>query len=367
LNRAYAAVRQTASEASGGVSEAEDTSPVTVDLDKVAQKIARLQSYCDEHGFACRPHVKTHKIPEIDAAQFEAGVVGITCQKLGGAEVMVAAGVRDVLITFPLVGGSKTHRLASLAASARVDGAGGLRGLRTRPLRHARSGRCNVEVLVGCDTGFGRTGVQTPAAAAQLVELVASLPGLRFAGLMAYPTMPESGPWLQAARTGIEERGLKVECVSSGGTATAFRTHEIGEIPDIRCGTYVYGDRACIANGTNTVDDCALRVRATVVSRPTRDRAILDAGSKTLTSDPVEANTGFGLVLEHPEVELYVLHEEHGHLDVAACPDPPDVGDVPTIVPNHACGCANLHDEVAVHRGGQPAGTLRVAARGRIR
>ncbi len=350
------------------MSEAEDTPLVTVDLDRVAQNIGRLQSYCDEHGFACRPHVKTHKIPEIAAMQVEAGAVGITCQKLGEAEVMAAAGLHDILITFPLVGARKAERLASLAASARVTVAIDS-GVCARGLSEvlAPSG-VTVGVLVECDTGFGRTGVQTPLAAAELAELVAALPGLRFAGLMTYPTTWESGPWLRAARAAVEERGLQVECVSGGGTATAFQTHEIGEVTEIRCGTYVYGDRACIANGTSRVDDCALRIRATVVSRPTDDRAILDAGSKTLTSDPVEGElTGYGLVLEHPEAQLYTLHEEHGHLDVSACPDPPQVGDVLTIVPNHACGCANLHDEVAAYRDGESAGTLHVAARGRIR
>jgi D-serine deaminase-like pyridoxal phosphate-dependent protein len=350
------------------MSEAEDTPVVTVDLDTVERNIARLQSYCDEHGFVCRPHVKTHKIPEIAAMQVAAGAVGITCQKLGEAEVMTAAGLRDVLITFPLVGERKADRLASLAASARVTVAADsdvcVRGL-SEVL--ARSGG-TVGILVECDTGFGRSGVQTPGAAAELAELVASLPGLRFAGLMTYPTLLESGPWLRGARAAVEERGLEVECVSGGGTATAFRTHEIGEITEIRCGTYLYGDRACIANGTSTVADCALRIRVMVVSRPTRDRAIVDAGSKTLSSDPVEgALTGYGLVLEYPNAQLHLLHEEHGHLDVSAYPYGPEVGDVLTIVPNHACGCANLHDEVVVHRSGQPAGTFRVAARGKIR
>lgn len=160
-----------------------------------------------------------------------------------------------------------------------------------------------------------------------------------------------------------------MECVSGGGTETALRTHEIGEVTEIRAGTYVYGDRACLANGSVTLDDCALRIRATVVSRPTADRAILDSGSKTLTNDPAEGtpDEGRGLILEYPEARIYGLSEEHGHVDLSACVGRPEVGEVVTIVPNHACGCTNMHNEVVAHRGGRVVATWPVAARGLIR
>jgi D-serine deaminase-like pyridoxal phosphate-dependent protein len=184
---------------------------------------------------------------------------------------------------------------------------------------------------------------------------------------MTYPTKPESGPWLRAAREAIERLGLAVECISSGGTPTARYAHELAEITELRPGTYVYGDRACIANGSVPLGDCALRVAATVVSRPTRNRAIIDAGSKTLTSDTALDASGYGLIVEHPDAQVYALNEEHGMVDVGACAKPPEVGDRVTIVPNHACGAANLHDEVVVHRGGEIVATYRTAARGRVR
>jgi D-serine deaminase-like pyridoxal phosphate-dependent protein len=230
----------------------------------------------------------------------------------------------------------------------------------------ARNGT-EVDFLVECDTGFGRTGVQSPEEAAELAALVARLDGLRFAGLMTYPTLPESGPWLRAAREAIERRGLSVESVSGGGTPTARKTHEIGEVNEVRVGTYVYGDRACIANGSVPLEDCALRVLATVVSRPTRERAILDAGSKTLTSDLAIGVTGHGLLVEHPGAEVYALNEEHGYVDLSGCERPPAVGDRVTVVPNHACATANMHDEVVVHRGGEIVAALPTAARGKVR
>jgi D-serine deaminase-like pyridoxal phosphate-dependent protein len=346
-----------------------DTPALTVDLDAVERNVRRMQDYCDEHGFALRPHVKTHKLPVLAQKQVAAGAVGIACQKLGEAEVMASAGLDDILVTFPLVGPVKAERLARLAGELTVgvaaDSAEAARSLSEALSRHGAT----AEFLVECDTGFRRTGVQSPAEAAELARLVDSLPGLRFGGLMTYPTLDESGPWLREARAEIERAGLAVERVSSGGTPTAFRTHEIGGVTEIRVGTYVYGDRACIANGTVALADCALRVHATVVSRPTRDRAILDAGSKGLSSDRAAgADDGtFGLVVEYPDARIYALSEEHGHVDVGACSRPPEIGETVTIVPNHACGTTNMYDEVVAHRDGAVVDTWPIAARGRLR
>jgi D-serine deaminase-like pyridoxal phosphate-dependent protein len=346
-----------------------DTPVATVDLDAVERNIARMQAYCDRHGLDFRPHIKTHKLPAIAHMQMRAGAVGITCQKLGEAEVMEAAGLRDILLTFPLVGAAKAERLAALAGEADISVVGD-----SDVVAHGLSpalARAGAEVgfLVECDTGFGRTGVQTPQAAAGLAELVHSLAGLRFDGLMTYPTLPGSGPLLRAAIEEIRSRGLEVAKVSGGGTPTFFSNHEVPEVTEVRAGTYVYGDRSCIANGSVPLEDCALRVRATVASRPTAERGILDCGSKTLTNDPAEESSGggYGLVVEYPEARIYTLSEEHGHVDFGECARRPEVGEVVTIIPNHACGCTNLHDEVAVHRSGRISGFWPVAARGKLR
>jgi D-serine deaminase-like pyridoxal phosphate-dependent protein len=345
-----------------------DTPVATVDLDAVERNIARMQAYCDAHGLALRPHVKTHKLPELARRQVQAGAVGITCQKLGEAEVMAAAGLDDILLSFPLVGQAKVERLVALAREVTMAVVGDS-AVVARGLSEGLS-RAGLEVafLVECDTGFGRTGVQTPGDAADLAELAAGLPGLRFEGLMTYPTLPTTGPWLRAAIDEIHPRGLEARTVSGGGTPGFFESHQTAELTEVRAGTYVYGDRSCIANGTAALEDCALRVRATVVSRPTRDRAILDAGSKTLTNDPADGlPDGRGLVVEYPGAQIYALSEEHGHVDLSACLERPEVGEIVTMIPNHACGCANLHDEVLVLRGGQVVGVWPVAARGRVR
>jgi D-serine deaminase-like pyridoxal phosphate-dependent protein len=345
-----------------------ETPYASVELAAVDRNIQRMQAYCDAHGLAFRPHIKTHKLPALAHEQIRAGAVGITCQKVSEAAVMVAAGLRDVLLAYPVLGREKLERLCGVARVARIsvaaDSAQIARGIAGAM---AESGQV-IDFLVECDTGLGRTGVQTPRDAAELAVLVDSLPGLRFGGLMTYPTSDRTASFFREARLAIEAAGLSVACASGGGTETAFRTHERGEITELRAGTYVYGDRACIANGSVPLEDCALRVHATVVSRPTPSRAILDAGSKVLTMDPVEApgEAGFGLIVDRPRAVIDELYEEHAR--VALSPDEPplDLGDVVTIVPNHACGTTNMQNRVFVRRGGEPVGWWPVAARGAV-
>jgi D-serine deaminase-like pyridoxal phosphate-dependent protein len=342
---------------------------LTIDLDAVDRNIVRMQRYCDSHGLALRPHVKTHKMPRIAELQARAGARGITCQKLGEAERMSEHGFNDILITFPLVGTGKAERLAELARQIQVtigaDSAIAARGLSSAL---AASG-ATAGFLVDCDTGMGRTGVQSPAEAAELAELVAALPNLRFAGLMTHPAAAASGDWLREARRTVEARGLPVDCISGGGTPGAFAIHEIGVFTELRAGSYVLGDRSLRARGVLAQDDCALRVLTTVVSRPAPGRAILDAGSKTLSSDLATTldETTYGLVVEYPDAVLGDLSEEHGILDVSRCDPQPQVGEVVTVVPNHACAAMNLHDQVALHRQEADVELAEVVARGLVR
>jgi D-serine deaminase-like pyridoxal phosphate-dependent protein len=329
-----------------------DTPVLVADLDAVERNIARMQRYCDEHGLALRPHVKTHKLPEIAQLQVDAGARGITCQKIGEAEVFVDAGFDDILISFPLIGAAKIERLRALTDGARVcvavdsdEGLDALAGV-------------DVDVLVECDTGGGRTGVQTPEAAARLAAR-----SERFRGLMTYPMPPGAGAWLRRAARLIGE----VETISVGGTPTALSAHELGVATELRVGTYVYGDRACIANGMTQLEDCALRVLATVASAPTRDRVILDAGTKALTSDPAAGVEGHGLIVEYPEADVRMLNEEHGIVDVSRCQRPPQIGEQVSVVPNHACGTTNLYDGLVLHRDGMVVSTVAIRARGKIR
>jgi D-serine deaminase-like pyridoxal phosphate-dependent protein len=340
-----------------------------VDLDTVERNVERMQRYCDGHGLAFRPHVKTHRLPALAHLQLRAGAVGITCQKVSEAAVMVAAGIGDVLLAYPVLGEAKLERLCGLAEVARVSIAADSAEIAAGLSRALASRGLELDFLVECDTGLQRTGVQGPKQALELAQVVDGLPGLRFAGLMTYPTGPLTEPFFAAARESIEAAGMQVATLSGGGTADALRTHELAHLTEMRAGTYVYGDRACLANGSVTLEDCALHVHATVVSRPTAQRAILDAGSKVLTTDQAQADGqgGYGLLLERPRALIDELFEEHARVELSPEEPPLEPGQIVTIVPNHACGTTYMQPEVFVHRSGERVGWWPVSGRGAVR
>ena len=176
-----------------------DTPVAIIDLDRLERNIARFQTYLSQHGIANRPHIKTHKIPQIARMQVAAGAVGITCQKLGEAEVMADAGIDDIFIPYNIIGAAKLERLTALARRVRLSVAADSAAV-VAGLGNAMAGTgLELTVLVECDTGMGRCGVQTPAEAVELALLITRTPGLRFGGLMTYPSSPEIGPFMHEA------------------------------------------------------------------------------------------------------------------------------------------------------------------------
>jgi len=347
------------------VDELETPVPV-VDLDRLEANISRLQAYLDEHKIANRPHIKTHKIPAIAKIQMDAGAIGITCQKISEAEVMADAGFKDIFIPYNIIGESKLAKLMALAKritlSVTADSAVVVRGLSNAAQREGLT----LTVLVECDTGAARCGVQSPPQAAELARLIAQLPGLHFGGLMTYPTEKNLDGFVSETRSLLENDNIKIERVSGGGTPNLWDAHTHPELTEHRAGIYVYGDRLTLRSGAVTMDTCALRVFTTVVSRPTADRGIVDAGSKSLSMD-LHGLDGYGYICEYPEAKIYALTEEHGHVDFSACEHKPEIGARLTIIPNHCCTVTNLFDEVVGVRGDQVEVTWKVAARGTVR
>jgi D-serine deaminase-like pyridoxal phosphate-dependent protein len=344
------------------------TPAVVIDLDVVERNIARVQALCDAAGVANRPHIKTHKSPVIAAMQRDAGARGITCQKIGEAEVMAEAGHDDILISYNILGEEKLNRLGRLLARARVTVAADnpvvVAGL---PQAAAIAGR-DLDVVVECDTGRKRAGVETVAEAVALAKDIASRLGLSFAGFMLYPpedAMAETQAFLDAASAGVRELGLEPRMVSSGGTPNLLNLGKLQGVTEHRAGTSVFNDRMMLAAGVARLEDCALTVFATVVSRAGPERGILDAGSKTLTSDTGGLD-GHGLILEHPQAKIARFAEEHGFLDLSGCNDRPQIGDVVRIVPNHVCVVVNMVDRLVAVRGDTIVGEIPVAARGRL-
>jgi D-serine deaminase-like pyridoxal phosphate-dependent protein len=341
-----------------------DTPLAVVDLDRLEANIARLQAYLDEHGIANRPHIKTHKIPAIAWMQVRRGAVGITCQKIGEAEVMADAGLNDIFLPYNILGEQKLDRLMNLARrvnlSVTADSEVVARGLS----RAAQQAGLTLTVLVECDTGGQRCGVQSPAEAAALARRIADLPGLHFGGLMTYPTPDALDDYVRATRSRL--RGLPLERVSGGGTACMWQAHTHAELTEHRAGMYVYGDRLTLRSGAVTLETCAFSVLTTVVSRPTPTRGILDAGSKCLSSD-LFGLEGYGYICEYPQARIYALSEEHAHVDFSACERKPEIGERLTVIPNHCCAVSNLFNEVVGVRGKRVEVIWPVAARGMVR
>jgi len=350
------------------IADLETPVPV-IDLDRVEHNLSKMQAYCDQHGLRLRPHIKTHKIPALAHRQLELGAHGITCQKLGEAEVMADAGLDDIFISYPLIGAAKALRLAELSRRARVSvGIDNSIALETIA-EAARASNHAIGVLVEFDSGNKRTGVTSVAQALELARRVRDIPGLRFDGLMTYPSTAATITFVAEARRAFAEAGIAIGVVSGGGTPNAWAAHEITGLTEVRVGTYIYHDRATVGAGAAALDECAFHLHATVISRPTESRAVIDAGSKSLSSDGIDPSfgTGYGLILGYEDAVIERLNEEHGVVDLSRCATRPAVGERLQILPNHVCVVSNLHDEVAVSRGGELVGMWRVAARGKTR
>jgi len=346
-----------------------DTPAVIVLLDRLEDNISRVQDMISAHGLHNRPHIKTHKIPAIGKLQIKAGAIGLTCQKLGEAKVFIDAGVcEDILLTYNILGLQKTDRLMELAARVKrlavvADNETVLRGLSEAGQRHGR----DAQLLIECDTGFGRNGVQTPQAALELALLAVSLPRIAFEGLMVFPnTAPHTLEFFTSAVELFGKAGIPLPVLSGGGTPALKHLADYPMMTEHRAGTYVYNDVMMVQAGIAAWDNCAMHVRATVVSCPTADRAIIDSGSKVLTSDHYYVEH-YGRLVEYPGAYIANLSEEHAVLDFSQCRTRPRVGEIVSVIPNHCCSVSNMNDEIYGVRNGVVEVVWPVAARGKVR
>jgi D-serine deaminase-like pyridoxal phosphate-dependent protein len=346
-----------------------DTPAVVVLLDRLEDNITRVQGIISSRGLLNRPHIKTHKIPAIGKLQMQAGATGLTCQKLGEAQVFIDAGIcEDLLLTYNIIGEQKTDRLMALAARVKrlavvADNETVLLGLSEAGRRHGR----DVQLLIECDTGFGRNGVQTPQAALELALLAVKLPRIAFEGLMVFPnTAPRTSEFFAESVKLFGKSGIPLPILSGGGTPALNQLGDYPMMTEHRAGTYVYNDVMMVESGVATWDNCAMHVRATVVSCPTADRAVIDSGSKVLTSDHYYVEH-YGRLVEYPGAYIANLSEEHAVLDFSQCRSRPKVGEVVSVIPNHCCSVSNMNDEIHGVRSGVVEVVWPVAARGKVR
>lgn len=345
-----------------------DTPAVLIDLDKVEANLQRAQDYSDAHALPLRPHVKTHKLARFALAQMALGAIGITAQKLGEAEAMADGGLTDIFLPYNILGAAKLDRLFNLhnrvTLSVTADSLVTIAGYANR----FSDPQHPLVVLIECDTGADRCGVQTADEALVLARAISDAKGLRFGGLMTYPArggLAQTQAWLTTAIDILTRAGLTPSVVSNGGTPDFKQAALVTTATEHRPGTYIYNDRMQVAWGHCTLDDCALTVLATVVSRPTTDRAVLDCGSKALAADQSPL-PGHGHLPAYPGAVVAALSEEHAVVDLSACTTRPEIGDRVRVIPNHACVVSNLFDAVHLMRGDQVDEIAAITSRGKL-
>jgi D-serine deaminase-like pyridoxal phosphate-dependent protein len=364
------------------------TPQVLIDPARVRSNIDRAQALANFAGAALRPHAKTHKSPVIARWQIERGAVGICCAKLGEAEVFAAAGIADIRLPYPVNPSNAARMMAVMdraAISIIVDHLEVARGW-SRAMQDA--GR-TLDVLVKVDVGFHRCGID-PAAGVEFVKSIAAMKGLKLRGLLshaghAYHATSEDelrriaeteAATLVSVRQQAAAAGIALEEVSVGATPTLRYSAMQAGLTELRPGNYVYFDRTQASLGAATLDDCALTVLATVVTKH-EGRIVLDCGSKTLTNDQargISKAPGYGAVLtgsgESPRavdesLTIERLSEEHATVRVTGSTRL-EPGDRVRVVPNHSCVVSNMVDTVCFVEGDRVIDTLPVAARGRI-
>lgn len=331
------------------------TPSLVVDGNAVRQNIQAMQAYCDNNQLKLAPHTKTHKSQFVGGLQVQAGAVALTVAKGGEAEVMGNVS-SEVFIAYPPIGSQRLAKVTELAKrmSIRV----GIDSIDAADYisAGAQAAGVNIGVMVDLDVGFQRTGVRSVSDAIDLATTISEKPGLTLRGVMCFPGNvgstaddPQWTKYIDQIGSFLMEwkkRGLPDPIVSGGSTPTAKLSHLNRWLTEIRPGTYVYNDVNELKLGVATLDECAARVLCTVVSRPTKSKCIVDAGSKTLSSDRCgpAPESGFGMVVEYPQAKISRLSEEHGEIEFGESDFAPPVGTRLTIIPNHICVCVNLQN-----------------------
>ena len=340
-----------------------DTPTLVADLDVLERNIEGMAALCRQIGIPLRVHSKTHKVPEISKLQVAAGSQGITCQKLGEAEVMVDAGIDNILIPYNIVGKPKLKRLTALVKRTQVTVALDSEVTATGISEQAIADGCVVPVIVELDTGSGRCGVQSPQAAQRLAQQIVKMPGIDFQGVMTYPSNIRAKPFITETLDLLASDGIPVNIISGGGTGSEATSKELG-CTETRSGSYVYEGITRIGNSEMlTPERCVLRVIVTVVSTPTPERIIIDGGQKTFASYPP---TPYGHIIEHPDAKIYGMSVEHGHVDVSECSHQFKVGEQLSVIPLHQGMTSNLHDELVCIRGDKIEAIWQIAGRGKV-
>lgn len=361
-----------------------DTPSLLIDYDIMLANLKFMQSKADKFKVKLRPHTKTHKMPELARLQMELGASGITVAKVGEAEVMVKNGINDIFIANEIVGRTKLERLRKLNETAEVRiGVDNFYQV-DRLTEVFQTAEKPIGVLIELEVGENRSGVINEEQLSALAKHIKNSPKVELKGIFSHEghtyKAKDREDCLRLARESQEKTlgaakllrslGIIVETVSIGATPSLMQADIIEGITEIRPGTYIFMDAGQGA-ALEDYSRCAASVLATVISKPTSERVVLDAGAKSLTSQNriggICATTGFGLVKASGGVRLSGLFDEHGLINDAVFSKTIEVGDKIEVVPNHICPACNLYDTALLVSKGRLFKEIPISGRGKVR
>lgn len=361
-----------------------ETPCVVIDIRKAKENIKRMQKTADKAGCMLRPHIKTHKMPLFAKLQIEAGAKGITCAKVGEAEVMADGGIDDIFIAYPMVGDFRVHRVITLAKRIRrlIVGVDSL-DIALPLSKAAADAGITLEIRLEVDTGAKRTGCSRE----RVVELackLAELPNLKLTGIYTFkglvcgnePTVDslsaanEEGSLMAGIAEAIRNAGVEIQDVSAGSTPTGVQVAQTGLVNEIRPGTYIFNDYMLFKEGAASLDDVAARIYATTVSTPEPGYAVIDGGTKTfpmdilLDTEPYNYQ-GYAVPVGNEDLQLRRMNEEHGILTSLKGNTGLHVGDIVELYPVHICTAINQQNHVYIYDG-EKLWKEKVSARGML-
>jgi D-serine deaminase-like pyridoxal phosphate-dependent protein len=359
-----------------------DTPALLIDYDIMTGNIAMMQQKADRFGVKLRPHTKTHKMPYVAKLQIAAGAAGITVAKTAEAEVLAAHGINDIFIANEVAGAAKAARIRDLCRTTTVR-LGIDNAAQADMLDAAFSGEDKpAEVLAEIEVGEVRSGVTSEEALIALAEYIKKKKHVRIRGVFSHEghtykakdtadcvarALEAQARTLHMAQV-LRDMGIGADIVSIGATPSMMQADILEGVTEIRPGTYVFMD---VGQGSalGSFSRCAASVLTTVVSKPTQERIVLDAGAKALTSqnraEGICSTYGYGLVKDSGNVRLYGLYDEHGLISDAGLNAELEIGRKIEVIPNHICPCCNLFDQAYMIKNDAVLCKVPIACRGR--
>lgn len=361
-----------------------DTPSLLIDKNILSDNLTFMQSYAERNHVRLRPHTKTHKSPEIAKLQLQYGACGIAVAKTGEAEIMAKAGLHDIFIANQVVGDQKLLRIRDLARSVSIS-FGIDSPFHVEAAERIFSGEEKpAQVLIEIEVGENRSGIIEEQDFFALLDTIKRCPHVHLKGLFSHDGNCYSAESVEACAEiaiGAQKRtlhfaklaadyGMPCEVVSYGATPTFMNQVPILDgITELRPGTYALMD-ASQGNAIGTLERCAASVLATVISKPTAERVILDVGAKGLTmqsrTEGICATPGKGTLPDYPGVSIDSMFDEHAILLNRAFHDQVQIGDKVRIIPVHICPVCNLYEKAYLIENETVIGEIQIACRGAL-